>query len=201
MFDRDKALELIKTRRSTRAYTGEPVSQQDLEAVLEAGRYAPSGGNSQTTHFIVITEDEDKAEIAALAERLFAAMEVKPDTYRSMAASINASKKGGYVFHRNAPVLILTANSVTYSNNIADCSCALENMMIMANALDLGSCWVNQIKWLNDAPEMVELLRRFGMDGGETVYGGLVLGHPATEDGMPERQPLKRTGNRVTFVR
>ena len=195
-----EALELIKSRRSTRSYSDRPVSRELIDMVIEAGRYAPSGGNNQSTHFLVITSEEKKREIAELAEKLFARMEVTPDMYRSMASSVMASKKGGYVFHRNAPVLVLTANKKTYSNNIADCSCALENMMLMANALDLGSCWVNQIKWLNSDPEMVGFLKGCGMLDDEAVYGGVIFGWPDTESGLPVREPLKRTGNEVTFA-
>ena len=64
-------------------------------------------------------------------------MEVTENTYASMKHSINASKKDGYVFCYNAPVLIVVANRKDYGNNIADCACAIENMMVAANALDL----------------------------------------------------------------
>ena len=47
-------------------------------------------------------------------------------------------------FHYGAPVYIVTANKMGYGNAMADSACALENMMIAANALDLGSCWINQ---------------------------------------------------------
>ncbi|MBR2740108.1 MAG: nitroreductase [Oscillospiraceae bacterium] len=200
MEKKETVFETIKTRRSTRNYSDREVSKEDLDMVLEAGRFAPSGGNNQTTHLLVITSQEIKEKIAKLAEKLFSGMEVMPDTYKSMASAILSSKKGGYNFHRNAPVLILTANKKTYSNNIADCSCVLENMMIMANALDLGSCWVNQIKWLNEEPEMLELLYGIGLREDERVYGGLTLGYADTPDGLPSRNPLERKGNEVTFV-
>jgi nitroreductase len=198
--NKDTVFETIKTRRSTRSYSPREVSREDLDMVLEAGRYAPSGGNNQTTHLLVITSADVKQRIAQLAEKLFSGMEVTPDTYRSMASAIISSKKGGYNFHRDAPVLILAANRETYSNNIADCSCVLENMMIMANALDLGSCWVNQIKWLNSEPEMLQLLYGIGLREGERVYGGITLGYADTPDGLPVRTPLERKGNEVTFV-
>lgn len=201
MAARDTVFEMIRTRRSTRSYSSKDVSREDLDTLLEAGRYAPSGGNNQTTHLMVITSPEVKEKIAKLAEKLFSVMEVTPDTYRSMASAITASKRGGYNFYRDAPVLILAANKKTYSNNIADCSCVLENMMIMANAMDLGSCWVNQIKWLNEEPEMLELLYGIGLKEDERVYGGLTLGYADTPDGLPVRTPLERKGNEVTFVR
>lgn len=200
MTKKETVFETIRTRRSTRSYSAREVSPEDLDMILQAGRYAPSGGNNQSTHLLVITSADVKQEIAVLAEKLFSVMEVTPDMYRSMASAVMASKKGGYNFHRDAPVLILAANKKSYSNNIADCSCVLENMMIMANALDLGSCWVNQIKWLNEEPEMLELLYGIGLGEDERVYGGITLGYADTPDGLPLRTPLDRKGNEVTYV-
>jgi len=120
--------------------------------------------------------------------------------YRSMANSITRSKTENYIFHYSAPVLIITANRKDYGNNIADCSCALENMMIAANALDLGSCWINQLKWLNENETILKTMYAFGMKEDERVYGALALGYPDTPDGLPNRVTAARKGNPVTFV-
>ena len=157
-----KAEEAILTRRSTRVYAETKVEQEKLERVIEAGRMAPSGGNSQTTHFIVIRNEKVLEELARLVKQEFSKMEETPGMYRSMAAAIRRSKEKVYVFHYNAPVLILMANQIDYGNNIADCACALENMMIEANALDLGTCWINQLKWLNENEIITEYLRTIG---------------------------------------
>ena len=194
------ALTLIKTRHSTRKFLQKSVGKEKLEQVIEAGRFAPSGGNNQTTHFIVIQDKEVLAELARIVREEFAKMELTPDTYASLAKSIQLSKKGTYVFHYNAPVLILTANQVGYGNNMADCSCAVENMMLMANALNLGSCWINQINWLNNNPVMVAYLKKLGMQEGETVYVSMALGYPDSEDGLPFRRIVERKGNPVTYV-
>lgn len=193
-------LDFIKSRRSTRKFKQEEVPEELLSQVLEAGRYAPSGGNSQSTHFIVIKNKEVLDKLAELAKQEFAKMEVTPDTYKSLVNSINASKKGNYVFHYNCPVLIVTANKKNYGNNIADCSCALENMMLMANALDLGSVWINQLRWLNENPVVLAKMLELGMEEDERVYGALAVGFADTEDGMPVRNALERTGNKVTVV-
>ena len=194
------AFTLIRTRHSTRKFLQKPVEKEKLEQVIEAGRFAPSGGNNQTTHFIVIQNTAVLTELARIAREEFAKMELAPDTYASLAKAIQLSKKGSYVFHYNAPVLILTANRIGYGNNMADCSCAVENMMLMANALDLGSCWVNQINWLNENPAMVAYLKKLGMRDGETVYVSMALGYPDSEDGLPFRRVVERKGNPVTFI-
>ena len=193
-----KAEEAILTRRSTRVYAETEVEQEKLERVIEAGRMAPSGGNSQTTHFIVIRNEKVLEELARLVKQEFSKMEETPGMYRSMAAAIRRSKEKVYVFHYNAPVLILTANQIEYGNNIADCACALENMMIEANALDLGTCWINQLKWLNENEIITEYLRTIGLNEGERVYGALSVGY--AKGGLPDRNPLPRTGNVVTWV-
>lgn len=194
------ALTLIKSRHSTRKFLQKPVEKEKLNLVIEAGRFAPSGGNNQTTHFIVIQDKVVLEELARIVREEFAKMELTLDTYASLATAIKLSKKGTYVFHYNAPVLILTANRIDYGNNMADCSCAVENMMLMANALDLGSCWINQVNWLNRNPVMVAYLKKLGMQEGETVYVSMVLGYPDTEDGLPFRRVVERKGNPVTYV-
>ena len=196
----ENILAFIKSRRSTRKFKTQDVSEEKSNQIIEAGRYAPSGGNCQSTHFIVVKNKEILAELAELIKQEFAKMEITPGLYKSIVNSINASKKGNYVFHYNAPVLIITANQKDYGNNIADCACALENMMLMANALDLGSCWINQLKWLNDNPVILEYMKKLGMDESDRVYGALAIGYADTADGLPDREPLKRTGNKITVV-
>ena len=194
------ALQAIFSRRSTRRMKPEPVPRELIERVIEAGRAAPSGGNSQTTHFIVIERADRLADLARLVQHIFAQMEAGPDTYKSLQHSIAASKKGGYVFHYNAPVLIVTANKAAYGNAMADSACALENMMIAANALNLGSCWINQLHWLTDHAAVRAYMEGIGLLPDETITGGLILGYPDTEDGLPQRTPLPRTGNPVTWA-
>ena len=194
------ALELIRTRRSTRNFLDKPLEAAQLEQILEAGRYAPSGGNNQYTHFLVLQDRAVLEKLAALVKQEFAKMEPTPGMYKSMVNSILASKKEVYCFYYHAPALIITANRFDYTNNIADCACALENMMLMANALDLGSCWINQLKWLNENETVMPYLRSLGLEEGERPYGAVAVGWPNTPDGLPNRTPLERKGNRVTIV-
>ena len=191
-------LDFIKSRRSTRAFDSRPVERNLTEAVLEAGRFASSGGNSQTSHFLVIQDREILDSLAVLVRESFAGMEITEGMYPSMANSIRLSRGGKYVFHYGAPVLILAANRKDYGNNLADISCVLENMMLMANALDLGSCWINQLKWLNEDERLLALERELGLKEDERVYGALALGRPAA--GAPARDPLPRKGNEVTWI-
>ena len=71
------AFNAILTRRSTRKYTSEVPAKDTIERILETGRYAPSGGNNQTTHFLVITDPEILSELAGLVRNAFAGMEIR----------------------------------------------------------------------------------------------------------------------------
>ncbi|MBQ8108297.1 MAG: nitroreductase [Ruminococcus sp.] len=193
-------LEAIKTRRSTRRFSDKSVELEKLDKIVIAGRFAPSGGNSQSCHFIVVRNKEVLNKLAELAQSAFAQMEITEGMYKSIANSIRASKKGNYIFHYNPDTLIIVANQKDYGNNIADCACALENMMIAANELDLGSCWINQLKWLNEDKALLEYERTLGLEKNERIYGALAIGYADTEDGLPFRKPLERTGNKVTYI-
>ena len=190
----------IITRRSTRRFSAREVETEKLEQIITAGRYAPSGGNSQTTHFFVIKDKAVLNRLAEIAETAFAEMELYEGIYRSLASSIMQSKKGGYRFHYNCPVLIVTANRKDYGNNIADCVSAIENMMILANDLDLGSCYINQLNWLNENEEILKLFRSYGLAENERIYASLAIGYPETESGLPERRVIERKGNPVTWI-
>lgn len=194
------ALQAILTRRSTRKLKTGPLPRELTEKVIEAGRKAACGSNSQTTHFIVIENQDILSELAGIVRQEFAKMEIQPDTYISLKNSINASKKGDYIFYYGTPVLIVTANKIGYGNAIADSACALENMMIAANALDLGSCWINQLHWLTDHREVRDYMEGLGLEKDETITGGLILGYPDTADGLPVRSEKKITGNPVTWI-
>ncbi len=195
-----EAMEAMLTRRSTRKYRPDPVAREQLDRILEAGRQAPSGGNNQTNHFLVIRDPAVLSRLISMAEKAFAGMEVNENTYASIRHSVEAAKRGGYDFTYHAPVLILVANRRGYGNNLADCACAIENMMVAANALDLGSCWINQLRWLNEEPEIVRCLTGLGMKEEERVYGAVAIGHPATESGLPARHRMPQKGNEITWI-
>ncbi len=193
-------LEAIKTRRSTRKFSDRRVELEKLDKIVSAGRFAPSGGNSQTCHFIVVRRKKVLTKLAELAQIAFSKMEITEGMYKSIANSVRASKNGRYVFHYDPDALIIVANRKDYGNNIADTACALENMMIAANELDLGSCWINQLKWLNEDEALLEYEHTLGLEENERIYGALAIGYADTEDGMPCLEPLERTGNKVTYI-
>ncbi len=71
--------------------------------------------------------------------------------------------------------------------------------MLACNALDLGSCWVNQIRHLQDNERLVNRLRELGLGSDEKVYASLALGYPDLPNGL-NRQVLEIKGNPVTWI-
>lgn len=174
-------MESILTRRSTRKMKTDLPPLELIEKVVEAGRYAPSGSNRQATHFIVITKKKALDDLKRLVR----------EEYEKAGRTASAA------FHYNAPVLIITANQRDSINALADSACALENMMLMANALDLGSCWINQLRRLSESEAVRAYMEPLGLGENEWITGALSLGYP---DGPLLREPLPRTGNPVTWV-
>ena len=193
-------LEAIKTRRSTRKFKARPVEMEKLQQIVEAGRFGPTGGNAQGNHFFVITKIESIMVLRELVQTAFAKMELRDDLYKSLKNSIMLSQKGNYSFSYNAPVLIVVANKKDYGNNMADVACAVENMMLAANELDLGSCYINQLKWLNEEPSIRGYLGTLGLKDDERVYASVAIGYPDTETGLPNRTESPRIGNSVIYV-
>ena len=69
-----------------------------------------------------------------------------------------------------------------------------------ANALDLGSCWINQLRWLKDNPVIMEYLYELGLHEDEAVFGSLSIGYADSEDGLPNRREIPIKGNEVTYI-
>lgn len=192
----NQVLQTIIQRRSCRKFTGEPLRREQLAQILEAGRWAPTGGNCQTVHFLVIQDHKTRSELRTRVQSAFARMEWREDLYSSLKNSIRRSRMGLYDYDYRAPVLVIAANRRGYPNAMADCACALQNIMLAATSLGLGSCWINQLHWLDDNPEIHRYLESLGLGAEETVCGAVALGH---WDG-PIPQPLQRTGMPVTWV-
>ena len=110
-------LDLIKKRRSIRAYTDEPVSDAEVKALLEAAMAAPSANNLQPWEFVVVLKDD-------LCQRL-----AKAHTWSQMCAG--------------APVVFVICGDERRSEHwVEDTSAATENLLLAAVALDLGAVWV-----------------------------------------------------------
>ena len=105
-------LECIKTRHSTRKFKANQLSRELIDQVLDAGRRAPSGGNTQLTHFMVITNQDVLNELVTLVQEEYAKMPITENTLPYMVNIIKMSGEGKFVFNYGAPVLIVLANQV-----------------------------------------------------------------------------------------
>lgn len=162
--------ENIKSRRSTRSFKEQQISDEDLNLILEAGTYAPTGMNKQTWKFTAI---QNREKIQALAKVIREALG-RDESYNMY----------------NPPTIILLSNDKENSNGLADCSCALQNIFLMANSLGIGSCWINQLKTICDEAEVRKLLAEFEIPENHIVWGIAALGYANM---APRERVLKDT--------
>ena len=175
----NEMLKLMHDRRSTRAYRPEPLQEAVIQQILEAGRFAPSGMNKQLNHFYVITDPNYLADLTALVSR-------KMENYRDKD------------FRYGAPVLVLVTNQKESTTCVQDASCAMENMMLAADALGVGSCYIGQgwTAFAGDAGQRV--LQKWAIRPDYYAVMQLLLGY--TREGDPHPAPKPRKEGRVLRV-
>ena len=149
-------LDMLLTRRSVRAYKPDPVPTALLEEVLRAGTYAPTGGGRQSPVLVAVTDKAARDEISRLNA---AVMGKDTDPYYG------------------APVLVLALADPASSTWVEDASCALENMMLAAHALGLGSVWVHREREIFDSEAGKALLRAWGLPETRRGVGSIALGY------------------------
>lgn len=149
-------LDILLTRRSVRAYKPDPVPEALLEEVLRAGTYAPTGGGRQSPVLVAVTDKAARDEISRLNA---AVMGKDTDPYYG------------------APVLVLALADPASSTWVEDASCALENMMLAAHALGLGSVWVHREREIFDSEAGKALLRAWGLPETLRGVGSIALGY------------------------
>jgi nitroreductase len=165
-------LEAIVKRYSVRHYKDQPVEDDKLAEVLEAGRLAPSGCNLQPWKVVVVRDRS---------------------TIRSMVHAI-----GGQQFVEQAPVLIVACMNGTgynignrYEGAIIDITIALDHMTLQAASMGLGTCWLGNF----DGNEIRALL---GIPPENPVVAVLALGHP-DETHPQQPRPRKLLGELVCW--
>jgi nitroreductase len=171
----------IKGRRSVRAYTNQSVSEDQLEAIIEAGTWAPSGMNRQPWKFIVI---EDKKKIKQVSDETKALVrEMMPEL-----GSRYEMKTEADVICYNAPVLILICaekDKQMENLNLIDSVLAAQNMFLKAYELGLGTCYMGFVHLLNTKPEV---LRKIGVPDSYQMMVPFILGHPKAKPGGGKRK-------------
>ncbi len=194
--------EAIMTRHSTRRYLEKKIEESVLLTIIEAGRTAPSGCNNRMTELFVLTDPKEIGKAEKLVSNVLAGREPEEMSYTSssMNAAIRQAKEGRYQFAYGAPVLVVTANKKRYGNALPDSACVIENMMLMAHALQVGSCWVNQLRWLQEEPAVAAWLYTLGLPEDEFVTGSVAFGYPAVVK-EPVRKVLRPFENPVHMLK
>lgn len=198
----EAATKIIADRRSIRQYTDEPVSEEHLEVILEAGRQAPSGENAQPWRFIIVKEEATRKQLGAIAGggsgRRFTAEYVTKKMHERFSSLEDEAKKkaifekltSGRVsaFLADAPVNIVVCGKKHVWDMPFDTGAAIENMLLMVTALGLGACWV--IAPCIDIRDEERLKGLLGVPEGFKVISIVAVGHPTRPHRPRPRMPL-----------
>ncbi len=171
----------IIARRSIRSYGKNQIAEEELSLILDAGLYAPTAMNSQGCIFTVLQGEALERLGSAITECILD---------RVKQGGMNAAVDQTYCCYHHAPTLIVVSEDRENQNGYGDCACALENMMIAAASLGLGSCWINQARPVCDDPRVRSVLDSFGIPGSHIPYGSVAIGYPAGEP----REIVRREG-------
>lgn len=152
----DATMKVIQDRRSIREYATDPVSDHDLDLILEAARQAPSGENAQPWRFVVVKDELTRKKLGAIAgggsgRRFTAEYVTKKMQERFSSLEDEAKKKAAFekltsgqvsAFLADAPVDLIIIGKKDVWDLPFDTSAAIENILLMVTALGLGACWV-----------------------------------------------------------
>ena len=160
----ESALRFLRSRRSVRCFDSKPVSRELLRRLLEAARFAPSGGNSQGTSYQVI---DSRSRLRQLTANTVAWMEEPAQTF-SPKAPVYAQyvkmfrQDGCDSILRAAPALILGTAAKSFARGRENTLLALEYAELYAPTLGLGTCWAGLLEDAAFAgyPPLLEALRR-----------------------------------------
>lgn len=167
--------ELIISRRSVRKFKAEQITEERLQAILKAGIYAPNGINVQRWHFTVIQNADILKELNILVRNAFVKNVDSDNKIIKMTA--NATRNDNYSFYYGAPTVILVSSDVSNQNAIADCVCAVENILLAAHAEGLGAVYINQPTWFDNEPKVRALLTKFGVPENYHVCASAAIGY------------------------
>lgn len=173
----NEILNALKERRSCRKFKPDMVPKALIDQVIEAGLYAPSGRNGQDAIIIAVTDKE-------VRDRLSAAN-----------AKIAGMPEGADPFY-GAPVVLIVLAEKNWPTYLYDGSLVMGNLMLAADALGLGSCWIHRAKQEFETEEYQKLLTDLGVLGEYEGIGHCILGYPDMEK---PAAPARKEG-RVFYI-
>ena len=173
----NEVLNALTQRRSIRRYKADMPSKEDIQKIVEAGLYAPSGKGLQSSLVVAITDK-------GLRDRLM-----------EMNRKIGGWAEGFDPFY-GAPVVLLVLSDKSSYNHVYDGSLTMGNMMLAAHALGLGSCWINRAREEFESDEGRAILRELGIEGDWEGIGHCIVGY--IDGDAP--QPAPRKAGRVVWA-
>lgn len=177
----NETIKTLLSRRSIRAYKTEQLRDEELNLILEAGKYAPSAINQQRWHFSVVQNQDILSKINEGCRSIIRNSPVKELAERANSESFS-------VFY-NAPALIVVSGDPGAILPQIDCSLALGNMFLAAESLGIGSCWINAVVQFFAGEEGKKLKKDLGIPEEYAVYCAGSFGYKAVQ--TPEAQPRK----------
>ncbi|MGL4449844.1 MAG: nitroreductase family protein [Sarcina sp.] len=184
--------EVIKTilnRRSTRVFTEEAVSEELIQEAIKAGLSAPSGHNMQPWHFTVITNKDILDMLSRETKNM------NKDHTDDFIKKVSNNEKY-HVFY-NAPVGIIVSGKEGAMTVQSDVAAASENILLAAESLGLGGCWIGFITLLFMSDRGDEFKKKLNIPEGFNPMHGLVLGHKKVQN---SKETEKREGT-VIFIK
>jgi len=157
--------ELLKNRRSIRKYTTQQVPDDLLDAILEAGLYAPSGINTQNTVMVAVRDKETR------------------DRLSRMNAAVMGTQSDPFY---GAPCVIVVLAYPERYTCVEDGALVMGNLMNAAYEAGLGSCWIHRAQQMFDCEEGKALLRQWGLSESLRGVGNCILGYA---DEAPAAKP------------
>lgn len=173
--------EAIYNRRAVRDYTGEPVDDEAIRAVIDAAIQAPSGMNRQPWAFVVV---RNRALLDAYSQRakdFIQATESADTVIAQLHAELSSPD---FNIFRNAPALIVICAIEGDTMAIQDCCLAAQNLMLAAYANGLGTCWIGPAEsWLRQ-PDVKHDLR---IPSHHIPVAPIIIGTPRGQPPAPGR--------------
>ncbi len=161
-------INILKTRRSIRKYSEKQILDSELDAILEAGTYAPTGMNKQTPIIVAV---QDKALIEKLE-------------IENAKVLGNPDAKPFY----GAPTVVIVFADGEARTGFEDACLVMGNLMNAAASIGVGSCWIHRAKEVFQTDLGKELKSKWGIDDRFYGVGNCILGYPAE---IPEAKPRK----------
>lgn len=186
----NETLKIIKQRRSIRSFKNEQIKEEELQAVLEAGLYAPNAGG-QAWHFTVIQNRELLGKLNLAAKEVAKQMDFEP------LRKIGNNEKFNCLY--GAPTLIIISGNEQEAHQPleADCAAATQNMLLAAESIGLGSCWILIVLLAFKSPQGSELRKELKIPEGYKPYDSAVFGYKKDAVvNVPDRKP-----NLITYIR